>query len=222
MAAELPRELSAIFYAPDAQAQETAWERFVAVYGRLVLHAAQSLGRDYDAAMDRYAFVLERLHEGDFHRLRAYTADGRAKFSTWLMVVARRLCLDHHRQRYGRSSGASAQEGWMAAEKMARRRLVDGIGELVDETLLHDDTSPGPDTELESSLRQRHLDAVLASLTPEDRLVLKLRFEDDLAAREIADVIGFPTPFHVYRRLNTLLGTLRTALRRRGLSREDI
>ena len=50
-----------------------------------------------------------------------------------------------------------------------------------------------------------------------DRLLIKLRFDDDLSAREIAGLVGLPTPFHVYRRLNALLGQLRRVLRQRGI-----
>jgi DNA-directed RNA polymerase specialized sigma24 family protein len=49
--------------------------------------------------MDGYAYVLEALRSDDYRRLRAYAADGRSKFSTWLVVVARRLCLDLHLRR---------------------------------------------------------------------------------------------------------------------------
>lgn len=52
--------------------------------------------------MDRYAHVLDKLQVDDFRRLRTFVADGRGKFTTWLTVVVRRICLDHHRQRYGR------------------------------------------------------------------------------------------------------------------------
>jgi DNA-directed RNA polymerase specialized sigma subunit len=51
----------------------------------------------------------------------------------------------------------------------------------------------------------------------EDRLLLKLRFDDGLSAPEIARLLGFPTPFHVYRRLNALYARLRGGLRERGI-----
>ncbi|MGH2625337.1 MAG: RNA polymerase sigma factor, partial [Anaerolineales bacterium] len=60
--------------------------------------------------------------------------------------------------------------------------------------------------------------SALAELPPRDRLLVNLRFEHDLPAREIARLMGFPTPFHVYRRLNGLLEGLRKALRRRGIA----
>jgi DNA-directed RNA polymerase specialized sigma subunit len=47
-------------------------------------------------------------------------------------------------------------------------------------------------------------------------LLLRLRFDDDLTAQEIAKLLQFPSPFHVYRRVNALLGVLRRALEQRG------
>src|SRR5204862_509166 len=82
---------------------------------------ARSLTTDHDAAMDGYAHVLERLREHDCRRLRGYAPDGRTKFTTWLVVVARRLCLDFHRHRYGRSDDPAPDA---AAARAARRRLA--------------------------------------------------------------------------------------------------
>ena len=61
------------------------------------------------------------------------------------------------------------------------------------------------------------LEAAVARLAPADRVLLKLRFEDELPAREIAAVLRLPTVFHVYRRLNALLTELRVTLRNRGV-----
>jgi hypothetical protein len=42
--------------------------------------------------------------------------------------------------------------------------------------------------------------------------LLRLRFEQDLTAREMATVLGLPSPFHVYRRLDAIFRALRMAL----------
>ena len=221
MADDLPPELSAVLLAPDQESRENAWEQFVRIHSRLLLYAARSLGRDYDGAMDRYTFVLERLRAEDFHRLRTYASDGRTRFTTWLLVVTRRLCLDHYRQRYGRPSSNPAEDTLSSRDRTARRRLADSIGEPIDPALLDDPNSPGAELELESSQVQSHLNAALVALGPRDRLLLKLRFEDDLSAREIAGVMEFATPFHVYRRLNGLLAGLRAALHKSGVDESD-
>lgn len=218
MADAHPSELRGLLNASDPAAREAAWDRFAANYSRLLLHTARSIARDQDGAMDAYAYVLEQLRANEFHRLRTYAADGRSKFSTWLVVVARRLCLDHHRSRYGRPSGAgSAADN--EADRGTRRRLVDLLAEAIDPALLAASPDAGPDTALESRELSESLAAAVAMLEPRDRFLVKLRFEDDLPAREIAAAMGYPTQFHVYRRLTVLFETLRTLLHRKGVER---
>jgi RNA polymerase sigma factor (sigma-70 family) len=164
--------------------------------------------------MDAYADLLEQLRCDDFRRLRAYTVRSRCKFTTWLVVVARRLCLDRLRQRYGRRHGTGHQSHEAHG---VRRRLVDLLAEELDVSELADPADDNPETRLRSSELGGALTEALTALDPRDLLLLKLRFEEGLAAREIGQVMGFATPFHVYRRLNTLLAQLRTALARRGV-----
>ncbi len=213
MSAVLPFELSRLIQATDAPTRDDAWARFVAAHSRLLLHVARSLTADRDAAMDGYAHVLERLREDDCRRLRGYVPDGRSKFTTWLVVVARRLCLDFHRQRYGRSDDPSPDA---AAAHAARRRLVDLVaGETEPEQVAAPAADPA--SALQAEELHRALDAATARLSAADRLLLKLRFDGDLSAREIAGILALPTPFHVYRRLNGLLQELRRVLQRRGI-----
>jgi RNA polymerase sigma factor (sigma-70 family) len=213
MAAALPPELSQLFAAPLGPTRDDAWADFVAAYSRLLLHVTRSVTVDRDAAMDGYAYVLERLRENDCRRLRGYAADGRGKFTTWLVVVTRRLCLDFLRHRYGRSRDEGAD---VAAERAARRRLADLVGADADP-----DQVAAPEDDPAGTLQVHELrgalDAAVAQLPAADRLLLKLRFDDELSAREIAEVVGLPTPFHVYRRLNAILHVLRDRLRRRGI-----
>ncbi|HUL70997.1 MAG TPA: sigma-70 family RNA polymerase sigma factor [Gemmatimonadales bacterium] len=215
MADAVPAELTALLRAPDPGAREAAWAVFVQTHSRLLLHVSRRVARDYDAAMDAYTYLLEQLHHDNCRRLRGYTPHERTKFTTWLVVVARRLCLDHVRQRYGRPQDAG-QEG--SEGRAVRRRLADLVGEELDPSTL---TDPAPAADPETQLRRGELKQVLASalsnLAPRDRLLLKLRFEDGLSAREIARILGLATPFHVYRRLQGLFFTLREALARQGV-----
>ena len=208
MAEDFPSELSSLLGATDAAARETAWPAFLNSYSRLLLHVARQVGHDYDAAMDAYTYILEQLRAGDYHRLRGYAGDGRSKFTTWLVVVARRICLDHLRHRYGRARDNGQSEG---SSRVGRKRLEDLLAEQVEVTDLPDGAA-GPEAELIASEQSRTLAAGLAGLESRDRLLLKLRFEDDLSAREIASMLGYRTPFHVYRRINTLLVSLRARL----------
>ena len=214
-AGAFPLELHLLLRAPEAVAREAAWETLIARHTRLLLAVARSFGGGHDEAMERYAYILEKCREGDFRRLRAFDPDGGASFSTWLTVAARRLCLDYARARYGRHRETiDAHE--TGARRAMRRTLADCVGAEFDTDLL-------PDTSLDADLgairaeRDACLRAALSALTSRERLLLALRYEDDLSASRIAAVLGLPTPFHVYRQLNDLLGRLRAALAARGI-----
>jgi RNA polymerase sigma factor (sigma-70 family) len=205
-----PQALQALLQADDDAAREHAWDDFIAEFSRLILHVNRSQTDSYDVAMDRYSFVLERLREGDFRRLRTYAADGRGKFSTWLVVVVRRLCADEARRRYGRDRGTST-------DRRGRRDLVDLVGSEIDVNLLPDTAAALPSDAISAHELQEALAAALQQLDPSDRLVLKLRFQDDVSVAEIARMLSLPSVFHVYRRLNGIYDRLRAALRSLGV-----
>lgn len=204
--------------ANDPVAREADWAELVRGYTRLILHVAHSVCGDHDRAMDHYAYVLEQLRADDFRRLRTFVADGRSEFSTWLLVVAQRLCRDHHRHIYGRlrnnGDGTHAGDEDMAA----RRRLVDMIGAKVDLEALADDRGFDPEYALRVDQVHTVLSAALALLAPKDRLLIRLRFEDGLSMPEVARSLEMPSRFHAYRRLDEVLATLRGALTRNGIS----
>ena len=210
----VPPDLAELLTAADPAAREAAWKMFVETHSPLLLHAARTLSRGYDATMDAYAYLLEQLRRDDFHRLRAYVSDDRSTFTSWLLVVARRLCVDHLRQRYGRQPAPGSRSREASA---TRRQLVELLAEELDGSRLTDPAATTPETELRAQDLNRALTDALGGLEPLDQLLLKLRFEHDLPAREIGRIMGFATPFHVYRRLHVLLEQLRVALRRRGV-----
>ncbi|HEY3380788.1 MAG TPA: sigma-70 family RNA polymerase sigma factor [Vicinamibacterales bacterium] len=65
------------------------------------------------------------------------------------------------------------------------------------------------------------LAAAIGALPPEDRLVLKLRFEDNLHVSEIARVLDVDQK-PLYRRIEALLRALRTRLESQGIRRDEI
>ena len=214
----LPPELERLLDgAADAVDQDEAWAALVAKYSRLLLTVARDVAPEHDAAMDAYAFVLERLREGDCRRLRGFVADGRSSFTTWLVVVARRLCVDHYRQRYGRATRGTGDPSLARTERSSRRRLFDLVTVGIDLTTVIDASTPDPDTIVRTAQRDGVLGCAIDALEPADQLLLKLRFEDDLSAREIASLLRLPSPFHVYRRLATVCGSLRRMLVARGV-----
>ena len=200
---------------PGAGMSEEAWEQFVGTYSQLLLKVATGAGTDYDTVLDRYAYILDELRRDDCRRLRRFVADGRSTFSTWLVVVARRLCLDHYRRRYGRLRGRGGKRGAdnvLCARRLCRRRLSDLTSSLADVASVEDPLAPDADEILDAHRRLEMLARAVTSLPVTDRRLLQLRFEQELTAREIAQLLGLPTPFHVYRRLDAVRGTLRAAL----------
>jgi RNA polymerase sigma factor (sigma-70 family) len=217
-ATSLPAELDALLHASDATAQDEAWSMFADRYHRLILRTARDVAGDHDGAMDRYTHVLESLRKDDFHRLRAYAADSRGKFTTWLVVVTRRLCEDYRRSRYGRVRESRVGDERVIERQETRRRLTELVAAELDPELIADGSRDGAD----AGVRHRELTAGLAravgGLDTRDQLLLKLRFEDELSAREIARVLGLPTSFHVYRRLNARLKELKDTLHSLGIT----
>jgi RNA polymerase sigma factor (sigma-70 family) len=212
----LPPELSQLLGASDRTAQEAAWKVFLETHSRQLLLTARVVYREYDGAMDGYAYLLDELRCDDFRRLRAYVPKPGSKFTTWLVVVARRLCVDHLRQRYGRPTiGCESQH-------RIRRQLVDLVTDDLDASDVSSEaTHDNPEVRLATREQRSALQAAFAELEPRDRLLLMLRLEEELPAREIGQIMGFATPFHVYRRLNYLMNVLRKALRRRGIDGSD-
>lgn len=195
---------------------EEAWTVFLDAYSRLLLRVAHSLGGGHDAVMDRYAYVLEGLQRKDYARLRSYAPTDGCRFTTWLVVVARRLCLDRERRRYGEAP--SRQDQAATARRAGRRRLIDLVGEELDPDALSGPPTDAPDFSLRDLELRRALERALGELESTDRLLVKLRFEFDLSGREIAGVLGLPSEFHAYRRLKRVLSALRDGLVRRGVT----
>lgn len=65
------------------------------------------------------------------------------------------------------------------------------------------------------------LAAALGRLTPDDRLILKLRFEDGLSVVQIAKMLGLEGK-RLYRRLDRIMRTLRAELRRHDVDGSEL
>lgn len=209
----LPAPLSSLLDARDPRSRDEAWAAFLSAYSTLIMRVARLLGGDEDAVMDRYAFALDQLRRDDCKRLRQYTTDGRGQFTTWLVLVVRRLCLDEHRHRYGRRQSDATEA---ADRRTARRRLADLAGlapELAEVAADGDDADAG----IRALELSAALEAALARLDVADRLLIRLRFDDGLSVPTIACMIRAPSAAHVYRRLDRVLASLRATLREAGV-----
>lgn len=88
---------------------------------------------------------------------------GGAKLSTWLYRVASNLCIDRLRR--------------------TRTEGLDAAPEQVDDT-------PSVEVQMQQASRAEALHSALATLPERQRLAVSLRFLDDLANPEIADIMG--------------------------------
>ena len=209
----LPAPLSSLLAARDLRSREDAWATFLSTYSTLIMRVARLLGGDEDAVMDRYAFALDQLRRDECKRLRQYTADGRGEFTTWLVLVVRRLCLDEHRHRYGRRQ---SDESEAAERRAARRRLADLTG--IDPELAEvSDESDDADAGIRAVELFAALESAISRLDMSDRLLVRLRFHDGLSVPTIARMIRAPSVAHVYRRLERVLESLRATLREAGV-----
>lgn len=188
------------------------WDTFLETHSDIILRVAQIVAHDHDSAMDCYVYVLDRLRENDAARLRAYTPEANCSFRTWLAVVVRRLCVDRYREKYGRSRGIDTRS---QDSNRLRRRIADLIGVETDLDQLQ--TEGDSADALERRELFAALDSALLTLPARDRLLLVLRFEDEMSARQIAQVMSFPSLFHVYRQLKSVLAVCREQLRRKGI-----
>ena len=215
-----PFELSQLLRAADSSSRLAAWEDLIGRHTRLLLAVSRSFSGSHDAAMERYTYILDKLREDDFRRLRTFEETSGARFSTWLTVTARHLCLDHLRTVYGRHR-ESAKPQRTYPLRGIRRALADSIGPDVDVERIVDEQSPSLVAQTVVGERDEALRVALTQLTSRERLLLALRYEDDLSAARIASIVGLPTPFHVYRQLNTILSKLRYTLESRGVEGVD-
>jgi len=218
VSAAVPPQLSAVLKASDDVSRGRAWAAFLEEYSSLLLRVARRAAPGHDGAMDRYAFILDQLRADDCRRLKAFAEGGRGEFAAWLVVVARRLCVDHHRHTHGRFQGSSEPNPARSLEQVTRRNLVDLVADEVDWEQLGDGNGSKPDAELLREERRTALRSVVGGLDVADQLLLTLRFQDDIPMDRIGPMLGLKSRWQVHRRLNAVLARLRSGLEARGFT----
>ncbi len=246
-----------------------AWTEFLAVYSDPIYRTARLTTADQETAADCYLYICEQLCRGNFKRLLQFRPDGPARFETWLAVVARNLCLDWLRSRFGRNrtfrslermtplenevfrlhvqqglsldatfaqlkprnsdltveaveaadariqQALSPRQRWLLRQRSAERETVsvDTSGEEGTVDVEPEDPHPSPELEFIAGEDRRRLDKALARLEPEQRLLIRLRFEEELSLAEIARLTGAGDAQRAHHRLNLALSELRKFLR---------
>ena len=79
-----------------------AWVEFLDRYAQLIMNTANQFEYQQDRINECFIFVCGKLNDDSFRRLLNFNNRGAAKFSTWLGAVVFNLCVDWHRQEFGR------------------------------------------------------------------------------------------------------------------------
>jgi RNA polymerase sigma factor (sigma-70 family) len=214
---EAAHALDHLLQARSRDNRDAAWSVFLEQHSKLILDTARRTSSGHDDLMDRYTYVLGHLRQDDFRRLRSFSLNGTGKFTTWLVVVVRRLCIDHHRRVFGRPQDDSGRT--TDPEFIARRNLAELLADGIDPDQIREEPALGPDADLIARERAEQLGAVLAELGTRDQLLLTLRYVDGHSPKKVADMLGFPSRFAVHRRLKSLVAALRRRLEDKGFER---
>ena len=233
-----PAELLRGLRSADAGA---AWVEFLDRYAGLIMSTASQFEYDQNRVNECFLFVCEKLNDDGFRRLLSFDVEGRARFRTWLGTVVFNLCVDWHRQQYGRARLLPAISALPAFDQSVYRLAIEkGMSrEACYQTLMADfpdltrdlvvkslsrihsmltpqqrwqisvrnrsrkrfanetsqdriDTLPalgsGPEAELEDRQQQAILRDALSQLPEQQRLLIKLRFQQGLSLERIAEL----------------------------------
>ena len=245
-------------------AQE-AWAEFLQIHSPLILQVVRFFERDADRVADCFLFVCEQLSRKRFRRLRRFRLKGPASFPTWLRAVVRNLCLDWHRQEFGRQRIFQSIERLPAVDRELFR-FISQEGRSLEETFLlfkprfptlsreqveesfdrirqsltprqlwllsvrrtkleplgsgsanqgpslrEQIPAPGPDPESLAALNERRaaLARALSRLPRAERLLIRLRFEQELTLEQVAQVTKLADAQSADRRIHQILERLR-------------
>jgi RNA polymerase sigma factor (sigma-70 family) len=241
------------------------WTEFLEEYSGLIFQVGRHFALDIDRASDCFQFVCEKLSEDRFRRLLRFKPQGPANFSTWLRAVVRNLCLDWHRQQYGRhrpfrsisrlstfdqevfkhvyERGVSATETlpllqskfpgvppervaesrdrieqqltaeqrWRLGIRSARR--AQGVATTVQEAEAAPveiaDPRPNPEALAIMGERRGALGRALARLSKRERLLVRMRFEEELTLEQIARLLNLGNAQRADRQIKMILARLR-------------
>ncbi len=154
-----------------------AWEIFVRRFSNLVYHAvrhtlmAKHMPFSRLDVDDLYNTIFLQFLEEGHKKLRQYRGTNGCSLSTWVRVVAVSIVLDHVRKKG--LDGLSAQKTRIPIDDMsALRTRDDDVFEL-----------------MERAEQERLLRDAIQSLSPRDRLFVKLHFEKEVPVDDVAEAM---------------------------------
>ena len=150
---------------------DDAFERLVRAHDEAVLRLAMNLLRSPEDARDVYQEAFLRVYR-NLHRFRFDCS-----FPTWLYRIVTNLCLDQIRKRKVRRE----ESGVVESDDGPQDRM-DRVAEI---RAVND-----PQRNLMSKEIGSRVEAVLAGLTPRERMVFELRHYQGLRLKAIGDAMG--------------------------------
>jgi RNA polymerase sigma factor (sigma-70 family) len=111
------------------------------------------------------------LQETFLAALRAYPRAEPQNLRAWILTIARRKAIDHHRSRSGRARPVAEPQELIESQAGRGR-------------------APSPDGELGMSPRHSEIWAAVADLPPGQRAAIVLRFAIDLRYRDVGEALG--------------------------------
>jgi len=181
-----------------------AWQKFIMKYSNFIYGAVVKYTDDYDEKMAVYLHILEKLHENGFERLRAFAF--KARLSTWLTVVSRRLALDFLRSRYGRDF------------RLKKIRVVSIDAEPDYLKFLADTATPEKEMAAGERQEQRqrlesNLHLAMAALSDRERLAVQLVYFQGLRIKEVGRLLKLPS---AYKFLGCALKKIKAAMEKQA------
>jgi RNA polymerase sigma-70 factor (ECF subfamily) len=170
----------AALVAQAIEGSELAFQTLVERYQRPVFSLVLRMVRDRGIAED----VTQEVFVKAWMALSRY--DPRRRFASWLFKIASNAAIDQLRRRKLPTTPIETSDTDQSS-------ILDRI---------EDERSESPDTLVKRRELSAALEAAVAALRPEYRLVVLLRFREELPYRDIAEATGMP------------LGTVKTNLRR--------
>ena len=169
---------------------ERAWEDLVANFDSTVKSAARKISPNTEDAEDLASSIWAELYglrqdaDGNKKSKLAYYS-GRGSLAGWLRAVVSQLAIDQYRKQSKFVQIEESREFENLAEESSNNAGNAGV--------LHHNESP---EELLSEKRTADdvasaLQAAIAGLEPEDRLIVKLYYFDDLKLKDIASTFGY-------------------------------
>jgi len=215
---DYPKDLRALLDAKTPEAKARAWDAFIRRRSDILMETARrvvyDLGdqRGYDRRMDAYTFILRKLRDNDFAKLRKYEQRDGATFEGWLATVARNFARDWQRTITPRIDRKPSDE--QRDKETLQKFLLDDI-----DAKPVADERPGADAELLKREMYAALDGCLASCAGSDVRVFIAMCVRGMTAKAVAELFGLATQWHAFRAFDRAARQLRDCLATKGFER---